>query len=586
MAAFFSARKAVASLLVPSTTFGSMLVACRNSTSCDAGKDEDELCMENRLAGKRGVILRKRMTPIGRFSLKSETPSNPSVPTFFLALSGEGNSNNNNKNNNNNSNKNNTNNTTLSSEPQSGLTVTEFQSAWLNRGMPDIHPRFHSTVSKDDDRYFELKPGTKKGVPAIQLSRYTSETLHTYVYREDLKKRIETLLMTPIDVFHKLWEVQISNGTLGTSGAIDKTKVQDIRDNSSQNANKLIETLLLFRCHHSLGDAISLTAAIGDLLDEAQEIRKIIKEEINKRMPKGKDTWMLVKLFRFFQKLAWLLIGSLRAVLHHAYLMFTTRNNPFLEVLGRTSSEGLQSGRSASWCDFASVDEVKLVAKAIGPKVTLNDVFVSCVTAAVARQLTEHREKAINLDAHNERTSTNIQQQINVVIPAHLTGGVLLPNQQVGNLIGAFVARVPGEMNNNASASDRLCQVHSSLYPCRRSPARFISYYTARMASSWLPNKWASRLLLSGNANAAVVVSNSRGLTKKVHINGRPVESMVGFIPLPPGLPVGVSILSYDSVVSLSVSAEKWAVPDADKFLGWILDEYKLLCKEADMRQH
>ena len=30
---------------------------------------------------------------------------------------------------------------------------------------------------------------------------------------------------------------------------------------------------------------------------------------------------------------------------------------------------------------------------------------------------------------------------------------------------------------------------------------------------------------------------------------------------------------------------EKWAVPDADKFLGWILDEYKLLCKEADMRQ-
>lgn len=511
------------------------------------------------------------MTPIGRFSLKSETLSNPSVPTFFMALSGEGNSG---------DNKNNSQyKTNLSSKPQSGLTVPEFQSAWLNCGMPDIHPRFHSTVSKDDDRYFELKPGPKK-----ELSRFTNETLHTHVYRRDLKKRIETFLMTPINVFDKLWEVQISSGTLGSSGAISKDKVQDIINNSDQDANKLIESLLLFRCHHSLGDAVSMTAALGNLLDEAEEIRDMIKEEIRRRRANGKDSWMLVKLFKFFRNLAWILLGSISALLHQAYLMLTTRNNPFLEVLGRTSSKGLESGRSISWCDFASVDEVKLVAKAIGPKVTLNDVLVSCVTAAVARQLTEHRKKVAGIDADNVRSSRNIQENFNVVIPAHLTGGVLLPGKEIGNLIGAFVARVPGEMIDNASASDRLCQVHSNL-KIRQSPAPFISYYMARMASSWLPNKWTSRLLLSGNANAAVVVSNSRGFTKKVHINGRRVESVMGFMPLPPGLPVGVVISSYDSVVSLSISAEKWAVPDADKFLGWVLDEYNLLCKEATVKQ-
>jgi len=236
------------------------------------------------------------------------------------------------------------------------------------------------------------------------------------------------------------------------------------------------------------------------------------------------------------------------------------------------------------------VAEVKLVAKAMGPNVTLNDLFVSCVTAAVARQLAEHRQKSIAPD-DNEPTksapssSNKLLTNINVVIPAHLAGGILPPGREVGNLIGAFVARVPGEMTDNASASDRLSQVHSSLLKWRRSPAPFVSYYIARTASSWLPSKWATRLMLSGNANAAVVVSNNRGLTKKVHINGRPVESMVGFIPLPPGLPVGVVIQSYDSVVSLSVNAEKWAVPDADKFLGWILDEYKLLCKEASIKQ-
>jgi len=33
------------------------------------------------------------------------------------------------------------------------------------------------------------------------------------------------------------------------------------------------------------------------------------------------------------------------------------------------------------------------------------------------------------------------------------------------------------------------------------------------------------------------------------------------------------------------VTAEKWAVPDADKFLTWVLDEYKLLCTEASLKE-
>lgn len=41
--------------------------------------------MTNNLAS---VVLRKRMTSIGRFSLKSESETNLSIPTFFLALSG------------------------------------------------------------------------------------------------------------------------------------------------------------------------------------------------------------------------------------------------------------------------------------------------------------------------------------------------------------------------------------------------------------------------------------------------------------------------------------------------------------------
>eukprot|EP00560_Eucampia_antarctica_P003316 CAMPEP_0197842728 /NCGR_PEP_ID=MMETSP1437-20131217/46908_1 /TAXON_ID=49252 ORGANISM="Eucampia antarctica, Strain CCMP1452" /NCGR_SAMPLE_ID=MMETSP1437 /ASSEMBLY_ACC=CAM_ASM_001096 /LENGTH=220 /DNA_ID=CAMNT_0043452651 /DNA_START=697 /DNA_END=1359 /DNA_ORIENTATION=+ len=218
----------------------------------------------------------------------------------------------------------------------------------------------------------------------------------------------------------------------------------------------------------------------------------------------------------------------------------------------------------------------------------MNDLFVSCVCAAIARQLAEHRERTnrpeIDLE---ERSPNNMIRHFNVGCPVHLAGGIIPPGRGIGNLIGAFVARVPGEMGDDGtissspSASDRLIQVSSSLSSQKNSPAPILSYILAKTASDWLPESWAKSFLSKANANLAVIVSNSRGPPQKLHINGRPVEAIAGFFPLPPGVPVGVIVQSYAGTVSLSVTAEKWAVPDADKFIGWILEEYQRLCAEA-----
>jgi hypothetical protein len=39
---------------------------------------------------------------------------------------------------------------------------------------------------------------------------------------------------------------------------------------------------------------------------------------------------------------------------------------------------------------------------------------------------------------------------------------------------------------------------------------------------------------------ACVVVSNNKGIRGKMHIGGMTVEAAHGFLPLPPGLPIGV----------------------------------------------
>jgi hypothetical protein len=64
-------------------------------------------------------------------------------------------------------------------------------------------------------------------------------------------------------------------------------------------------------------------------------------------------------------------------------------------------------------------------------------------------------------------------------------------------------------------------------------------------------------------------------------LEGRRVEATLGFLPLPPGIPVGVVCSSYANQVGLTVTAQPLAVPNADLFLSWVVEEFQSLLQEA-----
>ena len=609
-------------------TFNDRFGWANRDTSCESSRASKDLhntvsaVVDNPfMANNSGsVVLRKRMTSIGRFSLKSESETNLSIPTFFLALSGNKKID---------DSEDASTKTTSSQSTRNIFTVNDFESAWLKRGMPSRHPRFHSTVSKHDDRYFEethhinASATTSKNENETnlqikaELDTHASETMHFSVYREDLRNRIEAMLTSPIEVAEKLWEVKISSGAIGSSGAISKVKADaiSVRQKVANEARALkrqptkgrlwadavedkkpMESVLLFRSHHALADGASIMAALSDLCDEAEEIRENIEVELKKwKRGKSRERSLLSRLIsrckHLIRFLMWITLGSARATLYQAWLQINTRTNPFDAVKQDAEKKGLaMSGKRAiSWCDACPLDEAKRItqifSKAAGTNITVNDLFVSCISAAVTRQLIEHEEFMAPADAH---TRKYVARNINVCIPVHLRGGVILPNESLGNRIGAFVTRVPGEMTHDARGgatascpSDRLFKVHQSLKGSKQSPAAFLSHYSAKFCSNYLPEQWTKNIFERANCNACVTISNNRGHKDKIHINGMQVESAHGFLPLPPGIPIGVVVQSYAGVMSLSVTAEKWAVPDPDKFIGWCLDEYTRLLEAA-----
>ena len=89
MAASAATRKAFSSILLPTLAAGSTFAANFNVNTTSASASADNTASSARakelLNRQKAVKLKTRMTAIGKFSLKTETPTNPSVPCFFLA---------------------------------------------------------------------------------------------------------------------------------------------------------------------------------------------------------------------------------------------------------------------------------------------------------------------------------------------------------------------------------------------------------------------------------------------------------------------------------------------------------------------
>ena len=154
------------------------------------------------------------------------------------------------------------------------------------------------------------------------------------------------------------------------------------------------------------------TAIFQDLMDEGPEFQARIKEMIYQMKKKKKSWWRRLQILVGYWGL-----GLLKAFLYQLRLYISNifSPNPWKMLQSiyeqQTNSQGHRK-RTLSWCQVATVDQVKRVAEYFsspGHKVTVNDVFASCVSAAIARLLQYHRE---TMHAH-----LPVLHDMNLVIP-------------------------------------------------------------------------------------------------------------------------------------------------------------------------
>ncbi len=473
-------------------------------------------------------VLRKQMTPIGKFALASQTERNPSIITFFIAPSNK-----------------------LGHQP---MGISEFETLWKSRIMSEKrHERFDCCVSKAAGGYFEKLDNS--------IHDYASEPAHPDNIQET-KERIVDFLTRPIDVHDKLWQVELSHGQLGASGSIlhsDKLKAK------GHNS----EALALFRNHHCLCDGVSLSAAVADLSNESKELRDKMLYRLETHKQRILRTSFIRRALSFLVgSITYYVFGSIVALTLQAWNMAVS-SNPFEQFM----KKGSGAERSVSWKYLASVEDAKRVTKSIKNGAKLNDLFVACLTSAIERQY-ECMSKCHSDDKRKGPTS------VNLIVTTHLRGGIIMPGESIGNKIGAFAVTTPFRFKTGSSIN-RLRTISKALQLMKRTPAPQISYLITSFISNFLPKRVAQYALVKANCHSVATISNVHGFEKAIHWDGNPVEMICAFLPLPTGIPIGIVVTSYNGRIIMSVDADASVVPDADAFLQWMVEEYETIKSEA-----
>ena len=238
---------------------------------------------------KSKSILR-RMTNVGRFSLLSETRSNPSVPVLVLTVTDD---------------RNGIDASSSLNDGESGFGSGSFKAEdfirlYEERGIGTKHPRFNARLDPTGSYFVhhddtdvaggdidvnvpsastltkKTKTTTAVAVAAAATTKSPTKSSTVVVRdvsypvggRAELVQWINQALLTPIPLDKTLWDVQVATGgTLGRSGAINPHRLDEIvrdwnnngkkngtmADRGGSGTSSIVESILVFRAHHCLG---------------------------------------------------------------------------------------------------------------------------------------------------------------------------------------------------------------------------------------------------------------------------------------------------------------------------------------------
>jgi WS/DGAT/MGAT family acyltransferase len=383
-----------------------------------------------------------------------------------------------------------------------------FQRRLLDAGGGHAYARFrHRVVWVDGQAWWEEDPqfDLARQIIAAPEPIHTTESLRRFVAREAAR---------PLPEDRPRWQFQIAPDFEGDATAI------------------------VGRLHHSIGDGVSLVAALFALMDE--EIPTTTAERRALRPAGGvpRKSWATALAIPL----------AAPGVLIRRMLWPADRH----ALHGPT----LAGEKQVAWTAPMDIEVIKYAKNRLGA--TVNDVLMACVSGALSRFLV--------------RQGGELVREFHVSMPVNIR-----PQNAPLKLENRFAA-VPLQLPAGiAGLAERVGAVKARMDALKRSVEPIVVYGIQGALLRMLP-QGMSRGLIDFLANkCTAVVTNVPGPQGIVRLAGSRVRSMVFWVPQRARIGLGISVLSFAGKVQVGIIADRRVVPDIDELVRDFEAEFEAL---------
>ena len=214
--------------------------------------------------------------------------------------------------------------------------------------------------------------------------------------------------------------------------------------------------------------------------------------------------------------------------------------------------------RHCRWSDPVPLDRFRAIARATN--VTINDVLLSCVAAAVRTRLGIEGE---DLD------EAILHAAVPVDIRSRLPEELQPAPGALGNYFGTVFVPLPVD---GESPLERLYRIKHETRRLKKSWQPGIAWGLAASATV-IPEPWRQPVADVFYRKASAVVSNVPGTAEARYIAGCRINEQMFWVPQAGNIGLGISIVSYAGQVQFGVVADEAVMADPEDFLNDCLRE-------------
>ncbi len=367
--------------------------------------------------------------------------------------------------------------------------------------------------------------------------------------KRELQEMVSNLMSTPLDFSKPLWQFQF---------------IENYRGGCA----------LVGRIHHCIADGIALVRVLLDMTDDSPEASRPRQPRRRRTRPLGGGFWLpevVNEALYSVRKVTGQLVGEgLETLLEPSRAIAAARQGASAAgVLGRlvtmpsdppTVFKGpLSVAKRCAWSEIMALDEVKALGKRVGA--TINDVLLTGVTGALRRYILTRGGDPEGLD-------------IRAVVPVNLR-----PDHAVGELGNRFGLVFLALPVGRADRTDRLHELKRRMDALKTSSEAVVVFGILNAVGMASADIESLAVKIFG-AKATAVMTNVPGPRQELYMAGKPMRSMMFWVPQSGHLGLGVSILSYAGQVRLGVATDAALVPDPGALVSAFQDEMEAMLAE------